>query len=212
MPRYHSKTAMRVRNGRVRRKNRWSPTPDNFGGAGVAIERCRPGRGYRHVVSQSDVYDFVRLVPGWEQMSVSLNRIVLDAGSRYLFGWFRCGIVALCAMPSDLIVGLGKDAYYRDADFFQQCGVECRFQTPEEQAAAGDDGELSGSDVLCRFTRSQARCFHLTRTLLHELGHHLDLISNRKHRCTRGEEFAERMRRDLDQVVWPRYVRCFGEP
>jgi hypothetical protein len=212
MPRFHRRSATKVRDGRVQRKNRWTPTPNNVGGVGVAIERCRPGRGYRHVVTQDEVYDFIRLVPGWEEMSVRLSRIILDSGNSYRFGWFCRGVVALCAMPSDLVVGLCREAYYRDIDFYERFGVECRKRSDEEEAAGDHGEEFDGADVVCRFTRSQARCFHLTRTLLHELGHHLDLISNRKRYCSRGEEFAERMRRELNDVVWPRYVRHFGEP
>jgi hypothetical protein len=212
MPHFHRRTATKVRDGRVQRKNRWTPTPNNAGGVGVSIERCRPGRGYRHVVTQDEVYDFIRLVPGWDEMSVKLNRIILDSGSSSSFGWFCRGTVALCAFPSNLIVGLSQNAYYRDADYYQRFGVDCRFQTEKQPWEPDDGDEFDGCYAVCRFTRAQARCFHLTRTLLHELGHHLDLISNRKRYCSRGEEFAERMRRELDAVVWPRYVRHFGEP
>ena len=206
------KTAPRVRDGRVQRKNRWSSTPNNFGGIGVAIERRRPGSGFRHVVTQSDVFNFIQMIPRWEQLSIWLNRIILDAGSRTRFGWFRYGTVALCAMPSNLIVGISREAFYRDVDFFDRVGIPYEFQSEEQRSANAHDPELGSADVVCRFNLPQATCFHLTRTFLHELGHHVDRVSNRKGWCTRGEEFAERFGRRLEREVWRAYVSCFGEP
>src|SRR5437016_4912059 len=85
----------RISDGRVQWKNNWRPTPDNFGRPQVSIERCRPGRGHRHVLRCADVYTFIHLLPAWDELSGSLNRILLAPGSETSLGWFRRGTVAV---------------------------------------------------------------------------------------------------------------------
>jgi hypothetical protein len=50
------------------------------------------------------------------------------------------------------------------------------------------------------------------RVFLHELGHHYDYITNRKRRCSRGEDFAESYGQRLEKEIWPDYIRAFGDP
>lgn len=214
------RTATKVRDGQTQFKNRWTTTPNNFDGVGVAIERKRPGTGFRHVLTQNDIFEFLRLVPRWNALSVGLNRIVLDHGSQDRFGWYHRGGIGLNAMESDLDVSMGREAFYRDIEFFDRVGVEYRTRRVKESWEEGmeswvyDEQDDWANDVyaVCRFTRDQARCFHLVRTLLHELGHHLDQTTNPKRWCSRGERFAENAGRHLERTLWNSYCRRFGSP
>ena len=164
------------------------------------------------MVTQSDVFNFIRMIRRWETLSIWLNRIVLDTGSRTRFGWFRYGTVALCTMPANLVVGIQREWFYRDIDSFDRVGIPYERQSDDQRSANAHDPELAHADFVCRFTLSQAKCFHLTRTLLHELGHHADRVSNRKGWCSRGEDFAERFGRRLERDVWQAYINLFGKP
>ncbi len=209
------KTAPKVRDGRVQHKNNWRPTPDNYGLPQVSIERCRPGRGYRHVLCCADVYTFIHLLPCWSQVVGRLNRILLAAGSPTTLGWFRRGIVAVCAMPGNLEVTFHRDYFGIDADCFERLGVPSRrfLRDPE----AGEEWREASADenwthARCQFTPATARCYQLLRVLTHELGHHYDRITNRKGWCSRGEAFAERFGQEQEAKVWSRYLEVFGDP
>jgi hypothetical protein len=200
MKRMMRKTAPKVVDGRVQRKNRYRTDPCYVGDRRVAIERRRPGYDYRHVVTQNDVYAFLQIVPHWEQLARGLNKIVLDEGSETQSGWFVRGVIALCAFPRDLRVEFDKQYFYRDIDFFERLRVP--YSLGEENQS---------QSVTCQFNRATARCHLLMRTLLHELGHHLDLATNRRRWCSRGEEFAERIGRELERRTWSEYRRVFGD-
>jgi hypothetical protein len=166
------------------------------------------------------VFEFLQLIPGWEELSIGLNRIILDSGSVYRFGWYCRGEIGLNAMESNLDIGMGKEAFYRDVDLFDRVGVvyrQRRTREPWEEEMEPwvvEEEENWAEDVhaMCQFTRKQAHCFHLVRTLLHELGHHLDRKSNPKRWCSRGETFAEDAGRDLERALWKSYCRVFGRP
>jgi hypothetical protein len=211
---FRRKTAPGVRDGRVRHKNNWRPTPDNYGLRQVSIERCRPGRGYRHVLRCADVYTFLQLLPAWDSLSRRLNRILLDGGNDTTLGWFHRGVVAVCAMRHDLTVQFHRDFFYTDADFFDRLGVpyRCFGASVEGEERPEMDENDDWTHAVCQFTPATARCFQLLRVLTHELGHHYDLITNRKGWCTRGEDFAERYGQRLEAQVWSRYLEVFGDP
>src|SRR5687767_6797236 len=61
------------------------------------VFRDRPGRGHRHVVKQRDVHAFVAMLPGWRDLSVGLDAILLAGGERSCDGWHVPGLVAICA-------------------------------------------------------------------------------------------------------------------
>src|SRR2546422_4345171 len=70
---YNRRTATKVKDGRVQRKNRHIPT----GRLGYVLDRESPGRGFRHVLSKRDLQAFIDLIPNWDQLSQNLERIVL---------------------------------------------------------------------------------------------------------------------------------------
>jgi len=71
VPRFHRVTAPRVTDWRVRRKNNWRHTPSCYNTAQEtpAIDRQRPGSGYRHVLLKQDVGRFIALLPDWPELS-----------------------------------------------------------------------------------------------------------------------------------------------
>lgn len=70
---FTSRTATRVKDGRVQPRNRKRPT----GHEGYVIDRQSPGRGCRHVVTKKDLLACIDLIPEWPRYSVRLERIVL---------------------------------------------------------------------------------------------------------------------------------------
>lgn len=99
MYRASRRTAMKVKEGRVQRKNRTALSPHLFqpNSAGLLVERRRAGDGYRHVVRRSDVRRFVELLPRWQELSQGVTTIVLDRGGQGCMGWYERGVVAICA-------------------------------------------------------------------------------------------------------------------
>src|SRR5687768_8744149 len=94
----YRKTAPRVRQGKVQRKNRWTQTPDCFTDRPEPIiERHKPGIGYRHILRKEEIRQFIGLLPDWPELSKGLNALVLGRGSSRCDGWYRPGIVAVCA-------------------------------------------------------------------------------------------------------------------
>jgi hypothetical protein len=208
MKRNQRKTAPKVVDGRVQKKNRNRRAPCYVGDRRVAIERRKPGYDYRHAVTQNEVYAFLQIVPGWQEYAKGLNKIILDEGNEYRSGWFQRGTIAVCAFPRDLRVQFGKPYFYRDVDFFERMAVPYSAEATEQEG----DGKNQRPKVTCQFNKATARYYALMRTLLHELGHHLDLETNDKQWCSRGEEFAESVGRALERRIWPHYCRVFGNP
>jgi hypothetical protein len=208
------KTAPRVRDGQVQHKNNWQPTSDHSGLRQVRIERRPPGCGYRHVLRRADICAFLQLLHCWAHLSRRLNRILLGGGNDTTLGWFSRGVVAVCAMPRNLTLEFDRECFYTDADFFDRLGVpyRCFGKASEGGERPEVDENEDWTHAVCQFTPATARCFQLLRVLTHELGHHYDLITNRRDRCTRGEEFAERYGQRLDAQMWPRYLEVFGDP
>ena len=52
---FNRRTAIKVKDGRVQRKNRCRPT----GHEGNVLDRESPGRGFRNVVTKRDIQNFV---------------------------------------------------------------------------------------------------------------------------------------------------------
>ena len=80
-----------------RRKHNWRYTPDAaLSATTVVLERHRPGRGYRHILSKSDVERFIALLPDWDELSRGLEAIVLLAGNPEYQGWCGPDWIGIC--------------------------------------------------------------------------------------------------------------------
>lgn len=89
VPAINRKSAMRVRKGRVAKKNNWVPDAGDYYArpqSEIRIERSEPGSGYRHVVTVSQLRRFLALLPDWEELAVGLEAISIWKGNPRL-GW-----------------------------------------------------------------------------------------------------------------------------
>jgi hypothetical protein len=196
---FHRRTATKVADGQVRRKNRHTPTTHR----GYVIDRESPGKGYHHVLSKRDLQDFLDLLPDWPALSHRLERIVLAAGSvddqgcHVFYHREETGAIFLHAWDEDLWKLFTREYFEVHREIFQRVGVTCE---------SGKDG------VHCRFSEDQAKAFLLLHVFLHELGHHWDRTHQKHRDAKRGEDYAEKFaNRRLDEL-FPAYVRIFGHP
>jgi hypothetical protein len=200
MPQPHRRTATRVRDGRVQKKQNWGPDRHDYFALQqdeIRIDRRDPGKGYRHLVTVEQLRAFIRLLPEWEELAIGLDAIVLDAFDPGAFGWHREGIVMLSAWERSLWTRYGSWFVEREAELLRLLDVEI-------QPLPGDRREL-------RWTEAQARAFQLLDVLPHELGHHHDrMTSRRQRRIGRGEPYAERYAERVRAAVWSEYGRLFG--
>ena len=192
------KTSPKVIGGKVQRKNNWTRTPNYYHDvpASLVIDRKRPGAGYRHLLKQKDILQFIGILPDWAELSRGLNGIVLAAGSWSIFGYHRPGVVHICAWDKDLWITLSKEGFEQERFFLERLGVAC---------------ESHGDEVLCKFSEGAARAHQLLATLLHELGHHHDRMTTRsKSQASRGEGYAEDYAKRYTDQIWTRYLETFG--
>jgi hypothetical protein len=199
MKRFRRKTNPSVVAGQVRKKNRTdrSPRYDTTPWDEPAVHRLKPGFGYRHILRQKDVVEFVRLLPEWEELSRGLNAITLAPGRWNCDGWYRPGVVAVCAWNRALRTEISAPWYAEHKELFERLEVPC------EQTAEGW--------YLCWFTEPAIRAYQLLHILLHELGHHHDRMTTRSLAfAPRGEGYAEAYAWKHEQEVWDRYLSTFG--
>jgi len=196
---FNRRTATKVKDGRVQRKNRHRPT----GHDGYVLDRESPGRGFCHVVTKRDVQEFIDIVPEWQRFSERLERIVLASHSdgydgQYLF-YHReeTGAIFLHAWPEDLWMEIAKPYFDAHQAIYDRLGVSYDRQK---------------DSVMCRFTEAQARAFMLLHVFIHELGHHYDRIHQKHLGSTKGEDHAERFATSRFEQLFPEYVRAFGHP
>lgn len=195
-----SRTAPRVRDGRVAKKNNWRPDPRNAGALSqeaVEVYRDPPGAGYRHLLTIAQLRGFLDLLPDWEEVAVGLDRVVLGPGDGETLGWHYPGMIIVSAWEHAVWWHDTAPAFVADnRDLLDLLGVH---------------RERNGRCVRIEWTQSQARAFQLLDVLPHELGHHHDRMTTRSQtRAARGEPYAERYALEVREAVWPTYVTRFG--
>lgn len=199
MPGYHRKVTPKVVGGRPMRKNRHGLTPNILTGTGdrPAIERKRPGRGFKHLLRKRDIEEFIAMIPEWDLYSEGLNGIILARGEDDCFGWYYdVGVIGICAWERELWTEIQMDYFEKDKALLEQLEVPC---------------ERQRDIVLCKFTEGQARAFLLLEVFLHELGHHHDRMTTRSRKsAARGEPYAERYSLDRRPDIWDRYIARYG--
>ena len=200
MAKPHRRTATRVRDGRVQKKQNWALDRHDYFALQqdeIRIDRRNPGKGYRHLVTVEQLRAFIRLLPEWDELAIGLDAIVLDAYDPTAFGRHREGIVMLSAWERSLWTRYSSRFVEQEAELLRLLDVETR-------PLRGDRQEL-------RWTEAQARAFQLLDVLPHELGHHHDrMTSRRQRRIGRGEPYAERYAERVREAIWPEYGRRFG--
>jgi hypothetical protein len=203
------KSAPRVRDGKVQKKNRTALSPhySHIPQERPAVDRQRPGEGHRHLLTKRHIYRFIDLLPDWNELSKGLNAIVLAPASHRAMGWHDRGIVALCAWPREIELEWDDDFIEQHQDVLDRLGVPCEpiFDDPVRE------WEADLFHKACRFTENSARGFQLMHVLLHELGHHHDRMNTRsQRRPSRGESFAEQYAARYSEQIWGRYFAAFG--
>jgi hypothetical protein len=216
MPR---RTAPRVRDGRVEKKNNWRPSRGNYRALRqdeIVLDRRKPADGHRHLVTTTRLRTFLSMLPDWDEVAIGLRAIVLDSDTDS-YGWYRAGVVAICNWERELWT-------VEPPSFLEQCGqmldlldvetvpLENSFFVAEANELLEEYGKPPiGRDSPwreIRWTERQARAFQLLYVLPHELGHHHDRMTTQsRRRVARGEPYAEAYaRRTLDRL-WPSYAR-----
>jgi len=201
MRQMNRKSAPRVSQGRVQKKNNieWTASYYDTPPPSLTIDRQRPGAGYRHVLKQRDIEAFIALLPDWAELSRGLNAIVLAPGGGRYDGYYRRGVVHVCAWEEGLWVDnkSGTQFFEDHEPIFRRLGVPMK---------PTDDGYMS-----CQFTQSTARAYQLLHILLHELGHHHDRLTTKSQgRPNRGEPYAEAYALTYEARIWERYQEEFG--
>ncbi|HVY70010.1 MAG TPA: hypothetical protein VHH73_08775 [Verrucomicrobiae bacterium] len=196
---FNRRTATKVKDGRVQRKNRHLPTVLQ----GYVLDRESPGKGFRHVLTKRDLQAFVDLIPDFPRLSQRLERIVLAApaedwdGAYQFYHREKTGAIFLNAWREDLWVDLSIDYFDAHETIFSRLGVS---------------HDRCKEAVTCRFTESQARAFMLLHVFMHELGHHHDRTHQKHLGASRGEDYAERFATSRFDLLFPSYRRTFGDP
>ena len=194
------KTGTKVRDGKVTRKNRTelSNHYSQVRQSRVIIDRQRPGRGFKHYLTISDVRRFIAIIPQWNDLSVGLDAVVL-AEREDCLGWCWNGVVAVCAWERETTLDWDKTFVDEHAEVLDRLGVEL------EPMDDDPDG------ILCHFNEASVKGFQLMHILLHELGHHHDRMTTKsKRQIARGESFAEDYANKHADQLWDSYFREFN--
>ncbi len=194
------RTATRVRDGRVQKKNNWTRDQGDYFSRDqrdIRLDRSDPGPGFRHLVTIAQLREFVALLPDWDEIAVGLDAIVLAEGESHAMGWHTYGVVGVCAWEHGIWWDDCYPGFIRDhAELLDTLGV-----VPEKSAGR----------YRLRWTEEQARAFQLLHILPHELGHHHDRITTRAKRlAARGEPYAEAYAYRVMDAVFPAYLERFG--
>ena len=193
------RTATKVKDGRVQRKNRHRPTGHN----GYVLDRESPGRGFRHVVSKRDVQAFIDIIPDWHRYSERLERIALVSrkdgwdGAHEFYHREETGAIFLHAWHEDMWTDLTTSYFDSHQQIFDALGLSY---------------DRGVNNVTCRFTEAQARAFMLVHVFMHELGHHYDRIHQKHMDSSKGEDHAEKFATVRFERLFPLYVQVFGHP
>jgi hypothetical protein len=216
----HRRTAMKVRDGRVLKKNNWRLDAGDYRTLPqdeIRLDRRKPPYGSRHLITIAQLRRFIALLPDWDEVAVGLDAIVLDSATDCA-GWCGPGVVAICAWDHDLWDWWPAKMVQEHDHILNQLDVdrvpieqsdEYR-ETSEQLARLGVRLTKPIGDVELRWTESQARAYQLLHILPHELGHHHDRITTRAGRnIGRGEPYAEAYANRVLEEVWPLYGRMF---
>src|SRR5437868_13800909 len=122
---FNRRTATKVKDGRVQRKNRRTFTSHQR----LVIDRESPGRSRCHVVSKRDILAFIDIIPDWERLSVRLERIVLSADDEGFDGFYEffdheeTGAIFLTAWDENLWMSVPEKYFSEHSVEFERLGV-----------------------------------------------------------------------------------------
>lgn len=192
------KSAPEVKSGSVQKKNNWVLTPDYYSHRqrDLVLDRKRPGKGFRHLLKQKDIVDFVGILPDWQQLSQGLDAIVLAPGRKYSYGYHTPGVVHIRAWAADFWIDCSTEYYQREQFYLERLKVPCV--------------QIEDDAYLCKFTAETAKAYQLLNVLLHELGHHHDLMTTKaQEQVSRGEHYADEYAERNSAYIWTQYQEKF---
>ncbi|OJJ13897.1 hypothetical protein BKI52_45295 [marine bacterium AO1-C] len=221
MRQHPRKSTPKVKKGKVQKKNNHQETPNywNTRQPEVIVDKEKPGEGFRHYLTKQDVLNFIALIPNWYIISKGLNAIILDSGNQGCDGWyeFSTGVIGICAWPKDLSIEMDNDFFFAHRELFERLDIHYTIQDRDlgcpwyyEERGEVDEARKYAYNIICEFTPNQVKAYQLLHILLHELGHHYDLITTKsKRRATRGEQFAEDYAFEHEAQIWQNYLKKF---
>lgn len=198
--RYNRRTAPRVVDGKVRKKNRTTPTVRSA----LVIDRQSPSAGCRHTVTKADVRKFIGLIPDWEEFAPGVHRVLLSRGNTDYDGLYdfypreQSAVIELSAWSKSFWFLMTSEFFGEHQAILDRLGVS--HDEPDEEGF-----------IPVRFTDDQARAFMLLHVFLHELGHHLERMGKSTN-ADLDEAFAERFANDRFESIYPAYIEAFGNP
>jgi hypothetical protein len=191
------KTKTRIKNGKAQRKNRWANTPNywNTYQDEIQIDVESPGKGYKHFLKKRDIKLFLEILPNREEIDIEFDAVLLAQGSFNTDGWYKNGVIGVCAWERDMTKEYNLDYFEAHKDIFERLNI--KFTIKKDY-------------VICDFTENQIKAYLLLHILLHEIGHHHDRINTRsKRRCGRGEKYAENYAFKYEKIIWNKYFEVF---
>ena len=218
------RSAMKVRDGRVLKKNNWRLDPGDYRVPPqdeIRLDRRRPPDGSRHLITIAQLRKFIALLPDWDEVAVGLDAILLDSATDCA-GWCGPGVVAICAWNHDLWDWWSAemvDEHRHILDLLDVERVPIEASSEHQEHVEWLDATLTAfgyrsaarlGDIELRWTEPQARAYQLLHILPHELGHHHDRITSRAGRnLGRGEPYAEAYANHVLEQIWPLYGQAF---
>lgn len=122
------KTTPRVKDGRVQRKNFRDVWALDDGPLEVVTEV--PGLGYRHVVDEALLREFMALVPGWAEVSRGLRRVTLCDGDEHREGSYFDGQIELSAWADPPARAVNPWFFAEHRAIWERLGIRWR-EAPE---------------------------------------------------------------------------------
>jgi hypothetical protein len=143
MPPRHRRTALRVRDGRVAKKNLWRLDPRDYRAlpqSEIQLQRRRPREGSRHLITIKQLRAFIETLPNWDEVAIGLNAIVLDDADGCM-GWYQQGVVAICAWEHDLWWDLIEEPWIaQHQPILKRLDITCRALTDDEASTRFFEG------------------------------------------------------------------------
>ncbi|MCH2209132.1 MAG: hypothetical protein MK132_25155 [Lentisphaerales bacterium] len=196
----YRRTAPKVRNGKVLKKNNWQQSPNMFYTRHneILVEKERAGKGYKHLIRKQEVYDMFKIIPEWKKLAYGLDGIVLGQGSKHSLGYYNWSVITLHAWETEIIWDNVSESFIEEHQYiFDMLGIT--------YGASHEKGYYR-----VEFAEDSAKAFSLIHVFLHELGHHVDkMTSKRRMYCGRGEAFAEAWANERLAEVYRNYCKFY---
>src|SRR5689334_7571534 len=108
------KSTPQVVKGKVQKKNNLSHSTNYYVAPDprtVIIDSKRPGVGYKHFLNKRDIYQFLEILPNWNELAVGLNAVVLAPGEWETGGYHVPGVVHVCAWDEEMWLDTTREHY-----------------------------------------------------------------------------------------------------